>query len=172
MKWSAAAGRVWSLFTGSLEPLSKLAQVVAVVIAGIWTYHLRESTGEAELNPELWVSAESVAYDHDLRLLIVRIREKNVGKVPISLSADALSLSVKRIPEGLKQGFLDMDKQPPVFNRKRLLKQYEEGDYLGVGAEFEDVAELLVTPGLYHIEGILDLPDRDYVNDVAVVRVE
>jgi hypothetical protein len=116
----------------------------------------------------LWVSAESVAYDNDLRLLIVRIREKNVGKVPIELDDHALSLSVKKIPEGRKQGFLDMDKQPPLFD----VKHFEEGDYLSPGVELESVVEYLVVPGLYHLDGNLDLPDGDYVNDIAVVRVE
>jgi hypothetical protein len=68
-------------FVVSLDPLSKLAQIVAVVIAGVWTYHLRTITGTGEQNPEVWVSAQALTYGKDTRLLSVHSAFA-VGPVP------------------------------------------------------------------------------------------
>jgi hypothetical protein len=89
--WNLAKG-LGSRLRDSLDPLSKMATIGAVVIAGIWTYHLHQITGEEEINPEIWVSAQTFSYSNDARFLLVRIRRKNVGKVPIDLDAHALSL--------------------------------------------------------------------------------
>lgn len=156
----------------ALDPLSKAAQVVAVVIAGIWTFHLHEITGEGEYNPEVWVSTEISAYSKDARLLVVHIREKNVGKVAVELGPKALSLAVKKIPESVSKGFIDMDKQPTVLEVRDLFKRYDRGTYMGPGSEFEDVAQFVVPPGLYNVEATLSLADGDTVNDVAFRKVE
>ena len=164
--------RLGSAISGALDPLSKVAQVVAVVIAGIWTFHLHEITGEGEYNPEVWVSTEVSTYNTDTRLLVVRVREKNVGKVAVELGPKALSLVVKKIPESVTKGFIDMDKQPAVFEARNLFKRYDEGAYMGPGSEFEDVAQFVVPPGLYNVEATLSLADGDAVNDVAFRKVE
>jgi hypothetical protein len=168
--WAGLKG-VGSLAVQSLDPLSKLAQVGALIIAGIWTYHLRQITGEEEINPEVWVSAQATAYDQTTRLLLVRVREKNVGKIPVILDPEALKLVVKKIPDGLSPGYIDMDKQPVLFD-DALFKKYDDGVELSPGAEYEDVAQLVVAPGLYHIEATLSLPDDDMVDGVTVQRVE
>jgi hypothetical protein len=158
-------------FKEFLEPLAKVAQIVAVGIAGFWTYHIYQITGEGEVNPEVWVSAQTFSYSKDARILLVRIRQKNVGKVPVSLDSDALSLTVKKISEGLKVGSVNMDTQAPLFE-VNAFKSYEDGVELSPGAEYEDIAEFVVEPGLYHMEASLALPDDDVVNNVAVLRVE
>jgi hypothetical protein len=155
-----------------LDPLSKLATIVAVVIAGIWTYHLHQITGESEINPEVSVSTEVFAYSQDARLLTVHVHEKNIGRVPVLLGSDALSLIVKRVPDGLKVGYVDMDKEPPTYEEKDIFKRYTDGVELGASSEFQDVSEFVVRPGLYHIEATLALPDGDTVNDATVQRVE
>jgi hypothetical protein len=167
-RWKLAA----QFLREGLDPLSKLATIVAVVIAGIWTYHLHQITGEGDINPEVWVSSQTFPYSEDARLLIVRIRERNVGKVEILLAEDALSLKVKQVPEGLAPGYVDMDKQPVVYEVKNLFSRYKGGVTLSAGTEFEDVTQFVVTPGLYHVEAYLALPDGDSVNDIAVARVE
>jgi len=154
---------------GALDPLSKLAQVIAVVIAGIWTFHIQDITGASELNPEMWVSAQSLAYGKDMRLLTVHVREKNVGKVPVSFGPHALTLVVKKVPDSLPSGYVDIDRQPALFTVKNLLK---DETYLGVGAEFQDVAEFVVPLGTYDVEASLLLPDGDVVGDVAIQKVD
>ena len=154
-----------------LDALSKLATIIAVVIAGIWTYHIHEITGESDINPELTLSAQTFDYTKDGKVLLVNIHEKNVGKIPILLAKDALNLTVKRIPDGLKLGYVDMDKLPVTYAVKSLLARYDEETYLGAGTEFRDVAQLIVAPGLYHVEATLRLPDGDTVNDTTVLSV-
>jgi hypothetical protein len=154
---------------GALDPLSKLAQVTAVVIAGIWTFHIQEITGADDPNPELWVSTQSLAYGKDMRLLTVHVREKNVGKVPVHFGANALTLIVKKIPDSLPSGYVDVERQPALFTLKNLLK---DDTYLGVGAEFQDVAQFVVPLGTYDVEASLLLSDGDVVGDVAIQRVE
>jgi hypothetical protein len=167
-----ASTRWWKgSFREFLEPLAKLAQLVAVVIVGIWTYHIYQTTGEGEVNPEVWVSTQTFSYSKDARLLLVRIRQKNVGKIPVSLASDALLLTVKKIPEGFKVGPVDLDKLAPVFHMNAF-ESYEGGVELNPGAEYEDIAEFVVEPGLYHVEAALALPDDEVVNNVAVLRVE
>jgi hypothetical protein len=169
------AQRIWETFKHSLrkfaaalDPLSKVAQVVAVAIAGFWTYHIHQITGEVDINPELWVSAEAFPYTKDARFLLVHIRQKNVGKVPVWLDENALSVTLKRIPDTLGSGYVDIDKQNPVFEKKGR----SGGIHLSPGAEYEDVAEFIVAPGLYHIEAALLLPSHELLNDVAVERVQ
>jgi hypothetical protein len=136
------------------------------------TYHIFDITAAGEINPEVWVSAQTFPYSKDARLLSVRIREKNPGKVRIELEPNALSLTVKKIPDGLKPGYVDIDEQPAVLKQNALFERYGEGVELEPGVEFEDVAEFVIEPGLYHIEATLALPECETVNSIAVHRVE
>jgi len=167
LKQTVATLRDW------LDPLSKVATIVAVVIAGIWTYHIHTITGESEGNPELAVSTQMFDYSNDQKILLVRIRERNVGKVPILLDPNALHLTVTRVPNGLKLGYIDIHKQPATYEQRAFLARYDEGDDLEPGAELRDIAEFVVPsgPGLYHIEAALTLPDGDLVNDETLQSV-
>src|SRR5882757_4127121 len=154
--WEASV-RWWKGgFREFLEPLSKVAQLGAVAIAWFWTYHIYQITGAGEVNPELWVSAHTFSYSKDARFLLVSIREKNVGKVPISLKRDALSVTIRGVPETLKYGSVDMHKQKPLIE-VQVFKRYGNGVELSPGAKYEDVAEFVVEPRLYHVEATLAL---------------
>jgi hypothetical protein len=101
--------------------------------------------------------------------LLVRVREKNVGKVPVTYGAKALTLVVKRVPDSLAAGYVDMDRQPALFTVKNLLK---DETILGAGTEFDDVAPFVVPLGTYDIEASLLLSDGDMVGDIAIQKVE
>lgn len=163
-----------SILLSWLEPLSKLAQVVAVVIAGWWAWHLHETTSEAEEHVEVRVSTEVVNYHKTDQLLVVHIREKNVGKVPVHLKPDALLLTVKKIPESFAIGYIDTDTVVPVlFEVRDIFKRYGKEVWLDAGVEFQDVATFVVKPGLYHTEAKIILGEKeDWVNGIAVTRVE
>jgi hypothetical protein len=158
--------RVWIGFVGLLDPLSKLATIMAVIIAGIWTYHLHEITGESDDNPEMGLTTQVFSYNSDERLLVVHIRTKNVGKVKIRLRKNALKITVKRVPGMLQAGRIDMDKQRALYVDNSSV----ETD-LEPGVELEDVSEFVIAPGTYHIDATLDLPDGDFINDVTVESV-
>lgn len=159
-------------FTNAIDPLFKFAQVTAVAIAGFWTYHLHQLTGTEDIDPEVWVSTQAGPYSKDARLLVVRIREKNVGKVPVLVNRDALTLTVKRIPDTLTSGYVKMDGQPTLFEEKQLLRRYGDGLYLSPGTEGEDMAEFVVAPGMYTVEATFLLTDGDTVSHAAFQRVE
>src|SRR5260370_40491590 len=113
----------------ALDPLSKLAQIIAIVMAGIWAYRMHLLTGEEDIDPEVWVSTQTVAYSKDARLLVVHIREKNGGKVPVTVEPAALTLTVKKVPDSLAPGYVKMDSQPALFEEKHLLGR-DNGLYL------------------------------------------
>jgi hypothetical protein len=156
----------------SLDPLSKAAQIVAVVIAGYWTYHIYLITGAEDFAPEVWVSTQAVPYSKDARLLNVHIREKNVGKVPVTIGRDDLTLRVKKVPDSLPSGFVNMDGQPALFEERHLLRRYDDGLYISPGTEAEDVAQFVVVPGMYTVEANFLLSDGDNVSDIAFQRVD
>jgi hypothetical protein len=155
----------------ALDPLSKMAQIGALIIAGIWTYHVRQITGEDEINPEIRLTTGVTAYNQTTRLLSVRVSQKNVGKVPVYADQHGLSVILKRIPDGQPVGYLDMEKQPVLY-KNEMLKRYDEGVELSPGAEYEDLAQFVVAPGNYYVEATLSLPNDEDVNGVAVQTVE
>jgi hypothetical protein len=113
-----------------------------------------------------------VAYSQDARLLVVHIREKNVGKVSLLINRDALTLTVKKVPDSLAPGFVKMESQPTLFEEKHLLSRYGEGLEIGPGAEQEDMAEFVVAPGMYVVEASFLLPDGDTAGQIAFQRVD
>jgi hypothetical protein len=155
----------------AIDPLSKVAQIAAVVIAGIWAYRTHVLSGEEDLVPEVWVSAQVAAYSQVARLLVVHIRERNVGKVPLELKPDAMILTVKRVPDSHAPGYINMDKQPVLFEEKRLLGG-EDGPYISPGAEQEDVVAFVVAPGTYGIEAKFSLSDGDTASHNAFQKVD
>lgn len=158
--------------TSALDPLSKVAQILAVAIAGYWTWHLHDITGEADINPQVGVSAEAFENNKETRLLAVHVTEKNVGKVPIHLDGNALTVQIKKIPENVAAGYIDVDKQPVQFEKKDFLKRYEEETEIDAGTEFEEVEYFAVPPGLYRIEATVLLGENDSVNGFATVDVK
>jgi hypothetical protein len=154
-----------------LDPVSKIATIAAVVMAGIWTYYIADITGETELNPEVLVRTQVIPYSHDTRVLVARVSEENVGWVPVNLDPNALTVTVKRVPATLALGVVDMDKEPITYQRNDILKRYG-GEYLEARVKLEDLVSFVVAPGLYQVEATLALPDGDMVNGVALQQVQ
>jgi hypothetical protein len=165
-------GEARTAIVNAIYPVASLAQIVAVVIAGFWAYHMHLLTGEGDLDPEVWVSTQTVPYNKDTRLLVVHIREKNVGKIPVQIKPDALTLTVRKLPDALSPGYIKTDSKPALFEEKHLLARYPEGLYLSPGTEQEDIAQFVVAPGLYTVEAVFALTDGDTVSHEAFQRVE
>jgi hypothetical protein len=170
MKTPTWMRRAWNAAIGALEPLTKLAQIAAVVIAGMWAYRTHVLSGEDDLVPEVWVSTQVAPYNQDARLLIVHVREKNVGKVPLELSKDAMILSVKRVPDTHALGYVNMDALAALFEEKHILGG--EDIYLSPGAEQEDVAAFILVPGTYDIKANFSLSDGDVTSHNTFQRVD
>jgi hypothetical protein len=148
-----------------------LAQIFAVVIAGYWTFHLHEITGEAELNPNLTIDATELPYNDSQRLLVVHVRPKNVGKVPFDPDDANMWVRVKRIPSGLNAGAFSVDRLPVTYEQKQMLTRYHGGYEIDPGIEFDEVATFVVPPGTYHVEGELTWSDED-VGDQTLIAIK
>jgi hypothetical protein len=162
----------WGGLTVIADPLSKVAQIVGVIIAAIWTWHISEITGEYGLKPEVHVNAETFDYSAISRLVAIHVKEQNVGKIPVMLNGNGLKITIKKIPDGLKNGYANIDKLPVLYEQKDFLRRYEEVQ-LDPGVEFEEVETFLLEPGTYHIEATVYMEGTDDdVNGIAVIRVK
>jgi hypothetical protein len=94
----------------------------------------------------------------------------DVAKVTASFDPSALTLTVKKVPGSIASGYVKTDGQPALFEEKGLFKKYGEGVDVSPGAAFDDIAEFVVTPGMYNFEATLVLQDGDTVNDAAFQR--
>ena len=168
---------MWSKFKEWIDLLAKLSAVIAVVIGSLWTLHLRQITVEDEINPEVWVKTEYIPYEGNKKLLVVHVTEKNVGKVPVYLSKDALTLTLKKLPANHAVGYVDTEKLEPLFPPVRnIYEKYGREVEIDAGTVFEDVATFVVDDGIYQVEAELSLGkdsnnEGNTVNGVAVIKV-
>lgn len=63
----------------------KLVSLIAIPIGGWWAFHNFSITDTDKWNPKIAVSAEVLPYDAQSSLLVVHVKPKNIGKVPINL---------------------------------------------------------------------------------------
>jgi hypothetical protein len=160
-----------------LQAVSAAAQVVAVIIGGYWVYHIHNVTGETDENINVTVEATSLPYSSAQRFLVVHVRPKNVGKVPVTFKKpDDLRVIVKRIPDALGAGTADVDALPVTVEKEHMLSRPSYGDEyeLDPGVEFDEVAAFVVVPGTYYIEAELQqkVGLDDTYGDQTVVRIE
>jgi hypothetical protein len=155
------------------QAISTIVQVIAVCIAGYWTYHLHVVTGETDENVNVSVEATSLPYySKAQRLLIVHMRPKNVGKVPVTYNKnDDARVVVKLIPDDHPAGAVDMDKLPVAYEKKDLFGRYGDEYEIDPGIEYDEVITFVVPPGTYHVEGVIGQADET-IGDQAVIRIE
>jgi hypothetical protein len=161
------------------QAISTIVQVIAVCIAGYWTYHLHVVTGETDENVNVSVEATSLPYSKAQRLLIVHFRPKNVGKVPVTYDKeDDARVVVKQIPDDHAAGAVDLDKLPVAYERRNLFARYGEPYEIDPGIEFDELATFVVPPGTYHVEGIIGSPNNkelrldETIGGQTVIRIE
>jgi len=118
------------------------------------------------------VSAQVIDYNKEARLVAVHVIEKNVGKIPIKLKKNALTVTIKKIPESQPLGYIDVDKQPVFYENKDFLKRYDEQTQIDPDVEFEEVELFALPRGLYRIEATVYLPIDDLVNGFTVLEVK
>jgi hypothetical protein len=159
--------------------VSTVVQVIALAIAGFWTYHLHLVTSESEQNPNLTMSISVLPYTEGDRLLTIHVKPKNVGKVPIVIrqgdeSRGGMWVRIKRLPASAKNGPVDTDALPVLFEKPGMLKRYlhnGETYELDPGVEFDELATFVVPVGKYHIESEIDYPSVD-VGDQEIISVQ
>jgi len=160
------------------QAISTVVQVIAVCIAGYWTYHLHVVTGETDENVNASVEAASLPYSESQRLLIVHFRPKNVGKVAVTYDKkDDARVVVKQIPDNQPAGAVDVDKLPVAYVKKDLFGRYGDEYEIDPGIEYDEVATFVVPPGTYHVEGIIGSPNKEFradetIGGQTVIRIE
>jgi hypothetical protein len=157
-----------------LDVIFKIASIVAVLAGGWWTWHIYSLSDAGYSAVEVAVTAESVHYGKDTRLLIIHVKPRNVGKVPINAGKDGLVLTVRKIANDLPSGHVK-DDMPPLFHGD-IVKEYD-GYELEPGVGYDEVHSFVVEKGYaYSLYAYLDLGiekgSSTEVSGAAVVRVD
>lgn len=146
----------------------KVLSSIAIVVAGIWALYQYFGTDSDASNIQLTVTSEVKPYGEGQRLLVLHVRPKNIGKVPVTPGKAGLMIATRQIPLGLS-GVVDIGKQPISF-RTNLLSHYPDGYLMEPGIEYDEVLALVVPKGaVIAAEAELDLGDGDMVNQIHVV---
>lgn len=123
--------------------------IISIPIGGWWAYHNFSITDTAEWNPEIRVSADVLPYDSNSSLLVVHVKPKNIGKVPIELQGGVkggdISLTVSLIPSKHILGRVNEAELTKVDEIKSFVKELR-GDYaLEPGVEYDDLKYFVVS---------------------------
>ncbi len=120
--------------------------IVSIPVGGWWAYHNFSITDEGEWNPVISISAEVLPYDGN-ELLVVHVRPKNIGKVPVKLfgkNKGDISVSLAELPSGHTIGRIQ-DDELKVINKIESLVAENSGEYgLEPGVEYDDVQYFIV----------------------------
>ena len=120
--------------------------IVSIFIGGLWAYHKFSITDEAEWNPSIRVSAEAMPYA-DKELLVIHVRPKNIGKVPISLlgrNKGDISISLNEFPPDHAIGRIKDEELTAVAKIESLVAENSGSYVLEPGVEYNDVQYFVV----------------------------
>lgn len=150
----------------------KVVSIIGIVLGGYWAVYQFRITGTSDNNIEIGVSTDVVNYSKDLRLLVIHVKPKNIGKVPVYSGKEGIVVTVRKITENQSAGDLNLDKLT-VICKNNLLAKYHDNDYLlEPGVQYNEIKTLLVPAGIYSISAEMDLGDEYEIDDTAIVRVE
>jgi hypothetical protein len=150
--------------------------VVAIPVAGYWAYHNFTVEDTHAVNPNIAVSAEVLPYDADKSLLVVHVKPRNPGKVPIKLKEGDIDVLVETIPPGLCKGHVDDELGVRMFSDGADIIGSGDSYTMEPGVEYDEVQLFVVPKGQTYLVnaamfGFTEDPAAD-VNDSAVVKVD
>jgi hypothetical protein len=156
-----------------IDLILKVVSIAAIVIGGVWTYWNFGLVRTDIPNPALTVSTETAPYDSNLRLLIIHVKPKNIGKVLFQPGKKGFHLVVRKLPKNIQYGQLLELPSGQLFKRIDLLR-HDEGYELEPGVEYDETETLVVSKGdIFYIEAELWFEDDEYsAVSKAVVRVQ
>jgi hypothetical protein len=150
----------------------KLLTMVAILVGGYWAYYKFRVTDEAEISAVVAVSAEVLPYSRESCLLLLHVRPKNIGNVPISFGNKGFVVTVRSVPAGSNPGALDLDAQPKFYETD-ILQRFPDGYDLEPRADYDELVALVVPKGsMFSAKAVLNLPDGTEVDHTAVVRAD
>lgn len=155
------------------------ASLVAIPVGGWWVYSNFSAEDTHEPNPNITVSAEVLPYDDTRRLLLVHVKPRNPGKVPVTLYGGKkgdIDVLVKTFPAGLAGGRVDQDKLPTAFKAQNIVSKYQGGYVMEPGIDYDEIEAFIVPKGTYLVYVEMDHfdgdPDDIEVDASAVVKVD
>ena len=128
------------------DALLKWASIVAIFIAGWWTLHLFNISDTDASNIEIQISTETKPYSEENRLMIVDVKPKNIGKIPVEAGKKGFVLTIRSIPQKLAIGYVDESKLP-IFHRINISAPNDGGYLLEPGVEYDEVHAFIVPKG-------------------------
>ncbi|ALS65509.1 hypothetical protein EGJ54_24510 [Pandoraea apista] len=162
----------WGWAARVADPCSKWAQVLAVGGTAAWAIFTFNLFGTSTITPTLKVSASVLPYDTDHRLLVVRVKPGNVGRVPLDISDQPMSIAIKEIPAGHETGYVNRDDLKPLYVAQNIIGRYKGGYELDPGVEFDEVEPFVVPAGrTYVVEATLSLDEGTDIRTPEVVYV-
>ncbi|PTB17869.1 hypothetical protein C9I57_25420 [Trinickia symbiotica] len=154
------------------------ASFIALPVGGWWVYHNFSVEDTHEINPNISVTAEFKPYDDERRLLIVHVRPKNVGKVPIELDGGKngdIEVQVKVIPSKMADGPINLDKLPVQYRVSNFVSRYQGGYIMEPGIDYEEVLTFVVPKDTTYLVNAemahFEVPD-DEVDGSYVIKVD
>ena len=136
--------------------------IIALMVGGTWTFWTFVIQRTDVENLGLEVTAESVRYGGDLRLLVVHVKPKNIGKV--LAQPTTFRLIVRKIPPGIEQGkTIELAEIKPMASID-LLRHDQDGYEMEPGVGYDDVEVLVVQKGIVvHVEAELEFQDGSVI---------
>lgn len=132
-------------------------------------------TGSFEPNLSVHVETETFPLDAKESLLVIHVKIGNRGNVPVELlgtkGKGEISLEVRKLEGAPIGAWVEPGKLPLVASQNALAKH--SGSYvLEPNSIFDEVETIPLPNGLYWIKATLGYPDGDYIDHVAVVKLE
>lgn len=153
--------------------------LLALPIGAWWVVHNFSVEDAHEANPNISVTADVMPYDADRRLLLVHVRPKNVGKIPIELDGGSngdIKITVGAVPAKLPNGPMDTDKLTAQFTVPNFVSRYPGGYVMEPGIDYDELVPFIVSKAkTYIVRAEMthydDSPD-DEVDGSYIVKVE
>jgi len=150
----------------------KVVSVLAIAAGGSWAYYQFRLADTTASNIQLSVSTEVLKYTDDYRLLLIHVRPKNIGKVPVTPGADGLVVTVYKFPDNEKPGPIQLDKLSAIY-KTDVLKKYTDGYVLEPGVEYDEIVALLLPKNeVIMASAVMDLGEQTEIDQSHLVRIE
>lgn len=134
--------------------LLTVVSLIAIPATGWWAYHNFSVEDTHEANPNISVTAEVMPYDDERRLLVVHIRPRNLGKVPIELLGGTrgdISVDIKALPSKSPNGYLDLEGVPVTFAAHNIVSGFNGGYVMEPGIDYDEIKTFVVPRGVTYV---------------------
>jgi len=152
--------------------LSVLGAVVFYLWQPVSDYFL---TGNFDQNLAILVETENLPINSRESLLVIHTKVLNKGNVPVELLGSKgkgeLVVEVRKLDQ-LKTGSWSDTETLQLIASKNLLERHKGTYVLEPNGIFDEVETIPLSNGMYWIKSTLIYPDGDYIDHVAVVKME